>query len=254
MTRLMKTFRRLVLTTAVAALVGGCAPTSELLRDDPDPFERYNRAMFALNEAADKAVIKPVARAYQAVLPGPVNTGISNFFSNLNDVVVLVNSLLQFKFHDAAANSSRIVFNTTFGILGLIDVASHMELPKQHKDFGQTLGIWGFSEGYFIVLPILGPSTVRDTFGLVGNFYVNPITWATDSSTVQWSLWGLDMIDRRADLLRIERAFADAQIDPYSFQRSAYLQRRRSLVYDGSPPQPEFDFDFDDTDVDSPPQ
>lgn len=248
----MKTFRRLVLMTVVAALLGGCAPTSELLRDDPDPFEGYNRAMFAFNKAVDKAVFKPVARAYQAVLPGPVNTGVTNFFSNLNDVVVLVNSLLQLKFHDAAANSSRIVFNTTFGVLGLIDVASHMELPKQYKDFGQTLGIWGFSEGYFIVLPLLGPSTVRDTFGLVGNFYVNPITWATDSSTVQWSLWGLDLIDRRADLLRIERAFAGAQIDPYSFQRSAYLQRRRGLVYDGSPPQPEFDFDFNDIEENGP--
>jgi phospholipid-binding lipoprotein MlaA len=249
----MKIFRRLVLMTAVAALLGGCAPTHELLRDDPDPFEGFNRAMFAFNEAADKAVIKPVARAYQAVLPSPVNTGITNFFSNLNDVVVLVNSLLQFRLHDAAANSSRIVFNTTFGVLGLFDVASHMELPKQQKDFGQTLGRWGFSEGYFIVLPLLGPSTVRDTFGLVGNFYVNPITWATDSSTVQWSLWGLDLIDRRAGLLRIERAFADAQIDPYSFQRSAYLQRRRSLVHDGSPPRPEFDFDFDDLEEDQSP-
>ncbi|TVR63954.1 MAG: VacJ family lipoprotein [Candidatus Competibacteraceae bacterium] len=254
----MKTLRRLVLMTVVAALVGGCAPTNELLRDDPDPFEGFNRAMFAFNEAADKAVIKPVARAYQTVLPTPVNNSITNFFSNLNDVVVLANSLLQFRLHDAAMNSSRIVFNTTFGVLGLFDVASHMELPKQRKDFGQTLGRWGFSEGYFIVLPILGPSTVRDAFGLVGNFYVSPVTWATDSSTTQWSLWGLDLIDRRAGFLRLERAFADAQIDPYSFQRSAYLQQRRNLVYDGSPPQPDFDFDFDfdfdDLDVDSPPE
>jgi phospholipid-binding lipoprotein MlaA len=256
MTRPMKTLRRLVLTTAVAALLGGCASTHELPYDDPDPLEGFNRAMFAFNEAADKAVIKPVARAYQAVLPSPVNTGITNFFSNLNDVVVLVNSLLQFRLHDAAMNSSRIVFNTTFGVLGLFDVASHMELPKQQKDFGQTLGRWGVGEGYFIVLPLLGPSTVRDTFGLVGDFFVNPVTWATDSSTTQWSLWGLDLIDRRADLLRIERAFADAQIDPYSFQRSAYLQQRRNLVHDGAPPRPDFDFDFDinDIDVDSPPQ
>ncbi len=250
----MNALRRLAFLFAVAALLGGCAPTSELLRDDPDPFEGFNRAIFAFNEAADKAVIKPVAQAYQAVLPGPVNASITNFFSNINDVVVLVNSLLQFKLHDAAMNSSRIVFNTTFGVLGLFDVASHMELPKQRKDFGQTLGYWGFSEGYFIVLPLLGPSTVRDTFGLVGNFYVNPITWATDSSTVQWSLWGLDLIDRRADVLRIERAFAGAQIDPYSFQRSAYLQRRRGLLDDGSPPRPEFDFDFDDIEVDGPAQ
>ncbi len=239
----MNTFRRRFLPIAVAALLVGCAPTSELLRDDPDPLESYNRAMFAFNEAADKAVFKPVAQAYQAVLPDPVITSVTNFFSNLNDVVVLINDLLQFKLHQAAMDSSRLVFNTTFGVVGLFDVASRMELPKHNEDFGQTLGFWGFSEGYYIVLPLLGPSTVRDTFGLAGNFYTNPVTWATDSDAVEWSLWGLDLINRRAGLLRVERALAEAQIDPYSFQRSAYLQMRRNLVYDGNPPQPEFDFD-----------
>ena len=160
-------------------------------------------------------------------------------------MVVLINDLLQFKLHLAAMDSSRIVFNTSFGVLGLFDVASHMELPKHNEDFGQTLGYWGFSEGYYLVLPILGPSTVRDAFGLVGNFYANPVTWATDSEAVEWSLWGLDLINRRAGLLRAERAFAEAQIDPYSFQRGAYLQMRRNLVYDGKPPRPDLDFEAD---------
>lgn len=238
---MQKRLRRLSILLA-ALQIAGCAPTQELLDDDPDPFESYNRAMFAFNQATDRAVFKPVAKAYRAVLPGPVVTGIGNFFSNLNDVVVLFNDLLQFKLQQAAMDSSRIVFNTTFGILGLFDVASSMELPKHYEDLGQTLGVWGFSEGYYIVLPFLGPSTVRDSVGLVGDFYTDPVTWATDSETVQWSLWGLTFIDQRARLLRIERALADSQIDPYTFQRGAYLQQRRNLVYDGNPPQPKYDF------------
>ena len=236
-------FRRCFLTTAAIALLVGCASTSERLGDDTDTLESYNRAMFAFNDAVDKALFKPVAKVYRRILPEPVTTSVGNFFSNLNDVVVLVNDLLQFKLHLAAMDSSRIVFNTTFGVAGLFDVATRMELPKHNEDFGQTLGYWGFGEGYYLVLPLLGPSTVRDTFGLVGNFFTNPVTWATDSEAVEWSLWGLDLINRRSSLLRIERALADEQIDPYSFQRSAYLQMRRNLVYDGNPPKPDFDFD-----------
>lgn len=230
-----------------AVLLVGCAPTNEILRDDPDQFEGYNRAMFAFNDAADKALFKPAAKVYRRVLPEPVIASVGNFFSNLNDVIVLVNDLLQFKLHQAAVDSSRIVFNTTFGVLGLFDVASRMDLPKHNEDFGQTLGFWGFGEGYYLVLPLLGPSTVRDTFGLVGNFYINPVSWATDSETVEWSLWGLNLINRRSGLLRIERILADDQIDPYSFQRGAYLQQRRNLVHDGDPPKPDFDFENPDS-------
>lgn len=239
-------FRRFLTTTAVALLVG-CASTQEIQGDDTDALESYNRAMFAFNDAVDKAVFKPVAKVYRRVLPEPVTTSVGNFFSNLNDVVVLVNSLLQFKLHQAAMNSSRIVFNTTFGVAGLFDVATRMELPKQREDFGQTLGYWGFGEGPYLVLPFLGPSTVRDSVGLIGDFFTNPITWATDSNAVAWGLWGLDLVNRRSELLRIERALADEQIDPYSFQRGAYLQQRRNLVYDGNPPKPKFDFDAEPT-------
>lgn len=237
---------RQFLTTVAVALLVGCASSGDLQGDDADPLESYNRAIFAFNDAVDKALFKPVAIAYQTVLPGPVVTGISNFFSNLNDVVVLANDLLQLKLHQAAMDSSRIVFNSTFGVLGLIDVASHMELPKHDEDFGQTLGYWGIGQGFYFVLPILGPSTLRDGIGLVGDFYTNPTTWATDSESVQWSLWGLNLVNRRAGLLRIERAFSENQIDSYSFQRSAYLQLRRSLVYDGNPPKPKVDFENPD--------
>ena len=235
--------RRCFLTTAAIALLVGCASTQELPGDDADALESYNRAMFAFNDAVDKAVFKPVAKVYRRILPEPVTTSIGNFFSNLNDVVVLVNDLLQFKLHLAAMDSSRLVFNTTFGVAGLFDVASRMELPKHREDFGQTLGYWGFGEGSYLVLPLLGPSTVRDSLGMVGDFFTNPITWATDSDAVAWGLWGLNLINRRSDLLRIERALADEQIDPYSFQRGAYLQMRRNLIYDGNPPKPDFDFD-----------
>ena len=243
----MNFFHRPFSIIAGAILLAGCASNSELSHDDSDPLESYNRAMFSFNQTVDKAIFKPVAQAYQAVLPDPVHQSVTNFFSNLNDVVVLVNDLLQFKMHQAAMDSSRLVFNTTFGVLGLFDVASRMELPKHDEDFGQTLGHWGIGEGYYLVLPFLGPSTVRDGIGMIGDFFTNPTTWATDSESVQWSLWGLDAINRRAGLLQVERAFADAQIDPYLFQRSAYLQMRRNLVYDGSPPTQKIDFDFDDS-------
>lgn len=239
---LMNLFQRCFLATAIAFLLSGCASISAP-HDDTDPLESYNRAMFAFNDAVDKAVFKPVAKVYRKILPDPITASIGNFFSNLNDVVVLFNDLLQFKLHLAAMDSSRIVLNTTFGVVGLFDVASRVDLPKHNEDFGQTLGYWGFGEGYYIVLPLLGPSTGRDAVGLVGNFFANPITWAVDSDEVAWGLWGLDLINRRSELLRIERVLAEDQIEPYLFQRSAYLQMRRNLVYDGNPPQPKLDFE-----------
>ena len=238
-------FRRCFLHTTIAVLLVGCALTGEPAHYNSDPLESYNRAMFAFNDVVDKTIFKPAAQAYQAILPDLFITGVGNFLSNISYFLVLINDILQFKFHQAAVDSSRIVFNTTFGVAGLFDVASRMELPKHTEDFGQTLGYWGIGEGYYLVLPLLGSNTVRDTFGLIGNFYTNPMTWATDSEAVTWSLWGLDFINRRAESLQVERAFADAQIEPYSFRRSAYLQMRRNLVYDGNPPKPEPEFEAD---------
>ncbi|MBL8259153.1 MAG: VacJ family lipoprotein [Candidatus Competibacteraceae bacterium] len=237
----MHTISRCVSIAMFALLLAGCASSHSPSRSDADPLESYNRAMFAFNEAADRAVIKPVAQAYQTVLPDPVIASVGHFFSNLNDVVVLAHDLLQFKLHQAAIASGRIVFNTTFGLLGLFDVASRMELPKHYEDLGQTLAVWGVGEGPYLVLPLLGPSTLRDSFGLVGDSFIDPLTWGTDSEAAQWSLRGLDIINRRAGLLRVERAFAGAEIDPYEFRRSAYLQQRRSLVRDGEPLKPDFD-------------
>lgn len=235
-----------VYRSLLSVVFGICLATSAAatpaLSEDEDSWEGYNRGVFAFNEGLDRALLKPVAEGYKAILPELVMLGVSNFFSNLNDVVVLANNLLQFDFPQAAQTSSRLVFNTSFGILGLCDVATRMELPKTHADFGQTLGRWGVGEGVFMVLPLLGPTTLRDSVGLLGDFFMNPISWGTDSDRLSWSLWGLNLVNHRAAVLRMERALADAQIDPYIFQRSTYLQKRRSAIYGEQRPN----FDADD--------
>lgn len=232
------------LCASLLALLAGCASTEEIMRTNADPLEGYNRTMFAFNDTIDRAVLKPVAQGYDAVVPEPVNVSISNFFNNLDDVIVIVNDILQLKADHAIRNTSRLVFNTTFGVLGFFDVAgTYMDLPKHNEDFGQTLGYWGIGEGYYLVLPLLGPSTTRDVWGVPADAYVNPVTYVNPARD-RLLLNALNIVDVRAGLLRTERAFdASAQIDPYAFQREAYLQRRRSLVYDGNPPRPDFDFD-----------
>lgn len=233
-----------MLCMALVILLAGCASTEEIMRTNADPLEGYNRAMFAFNDTVDKAVLKPVARGYDTVVPERIDISISNFFNNLDDIIVLVNDVLQLKMKQAAMDGSRLVFNTTFGILGLFDFAGqYMDLPKHNEDFGQTLGYWGIGEGYYLVLPLLGPSTTRDVWGVPADGYLNPVNHVNPTRD-RLLLHGLNIIDIRAGLLRTERAFdASAQIDPYAFQREAYLQRRRNLVYDGNPPKADFDFD-----------
>lgn len=235
------------LWTGILFSLSGCATTAEMPAsgDEIDPFEDLNRVVFTFNEQVDKAVLKPVAKGYQAVMPELLNQGVSNFFGNLQDVVVIFNDLLQFKFHQATMDTSRVVFNTTFGLLGFFDVASHMELPKHNEDFGQTLGYWGIGPGYYLVLPLFGPSTTRDTVGLAADFFVHPVQ-RLDSVRTRSIAFSVEKVDTRADLLRVERALAGAALDPYSFWREAYLQQRRSLVYDGQPPKPRKpDFDLE---------
>lgn len=234
---------RAVIGLSLLIGLSACASTETVLRDNPDPFEGYNRAMFTFNDKVDQIVLKPVARGYKAITPELVDNSVTNFFSNIGDVIIVFNDLLQAKFAQAASDSTRIVFNTTFGVLGLFDVAgTWMDLPKNNEDFGQTLGFWGVGEGYYLVLPFLGPSTTRDVWGLLVDNYVDPLQ-RLDTSAERLGIRALYVVDLRADLLRLERAFGDAQIDPYSFQRSAYLQRRRNLVFDGNPPKPPLDFE-----------
>jgi len=221
------------------SLLGGCA-TIEGESDPDDPLESFNRAMYGFNDTLDRTLLKPAAQGYNAFVPEPISNGISNFFSNIDDVVVLFNSVLQLKFEQSLTSSGRILFNTTFGLLGFIDVASSLDLPKQNEDFGQTLGYWGVETGAYIVLPLFGPSNVRDTVGLIGDIYTNPV-YDVRPRTDRTAILLVDLLDTRAGLLSASKILEEAALDPYLFVRDAYLQRRQNLVYDGNPPKIKFD-------------
>ena len=220
----------------------GCATNG----DPRDPLEPLNRGIYKFNDVVDNAVIKPVATGYKEVMPNPVRTAIGNFFSNLDDVLVLLNDLLQFKFEQAASDFSRLAWNTTIGIAGLIDVATPMELPKRNEDFGQTLGYWGVGNGPYLVLPFFGPSTLRDTVGLAVDTHYDPV-WQHKPVDERNSAVAIHSIDARSRLFEAETVLDEAAIDRYVFLRDAYLQRRRGLVYDGNPPHVKFDDDNGDT-------
>lgn len=225
----------LVLSAAVA--ISGCATGPDA--DPRDPLEPLNRAVHSFNnDLLDRALLEPLAKGYNYITPQPVNRGVTNFFDNLRDVRSAINNLLQFKIGRAFSDVGRVAINTTVGILGLMDVASNMNLPSYKEDFGQTLGVWGFNSGPFIVLPLFGPSSGRDTVGLVGDWFTDPVNYINDDPW-RYRLTGLRIVDTRADLLGASRVVDEAALDPYAFIRDAYLQRRESLVHDGNPPEPE---------------
>lgn len=229
----MKTrLRTTVLAIAAAGLLGGCATSG----NPRDPVEGFNRAMFGFNEAIDKVAIKPVAQGYEAVLPSPVRTGVTNFFGNIDDLFIGVNNLLQGKPGAAVNDWGRVLVNSTVGILGLIDVASGIGMEKHAEDFGQTFGRWGVGDGAYVVLPFFGPSTVRDTVGLVVDVQVDPVG-NIDHVPTRNTLRALRIIDTRADLLPADKVIEEAALDKYAYVRDGYLQRRRSLIYDGNPPR-----------------
>ena len=223
-------------------LLTGCSTISGLSKytEQKDPLESFNRGVFAFNDTLDRAIIKPVAQGYSAVTPGPVKNMVNNFFSNLDDVVVTVNDLLQFKFRQAASDGSRVIFNSTFGVLGLFNVVDKLE--KHNEDFGQTLGYWGVSSGPYLVLPFFGPSSVRDGSGLYADSFASVIG-RTKNMSARNRDWLAEGVNTRAGLLEGEKVLDEAIIDRYSFIRDAYLQRRQSLVYDGNPPRQKFDDD-----------
>ncbi len=225
----------LLLLALALATLSGCASVPGP-PDERDPFESYNRFMYSFNDSIDSAILRPVAQGYKDYIPNVAQTGISNFFDNIGDLNVMVNNLLQFKIENAVSDFGRILWNSTVGIFGLIDVASHMGLEKHDEDFGQTLAVWGVPDGPYIVLPLLGPSTARDTVGLVGDIYVDPLFQIEEEGNVYWGAVILRFIDTRADLLSASRVMEQAALDPYIFVRDAYLQHRRNLVYDGNPP------------------
>ncbi|MFT6625564.1 MAG: phospholipid-binding lipoprotein MlaA [Cycloclasticus sp.] len=223
-------------------LLSGCASIAS--QEDNDPLEFVNRGVFQFNEKADEYVLEPVAKGYQYVTPNIVNRGISNFFSNLDDVVVFVNDILQLKLNQAISDGGRVLVNSTIGGLGFADMATDMGMPKHKEDFGQTLGVYGVGTGPYIVLPILGPSNLRDALGLYADWFVNPIQQIDDSDAM-WATLALEGIDDRADVISTKKVVDQASLDPYNFRRNGYLQRREYLIYDGNPPMDDDDI-FDE--------
>jgi phospholipid-binding lipoprotein MlaA len=222
---------------AIAALAGGCATLPPNAGQDPrDPWEKLNRNVFEFNEGFDAAILKPVAELY-AKLPDGLRDCLSNAFFNLRGPSTAINSALQGKPEAAVSDLGRFIINTTVGFVGCFDVATEIGMEKHYEDFGQTLGVWGFEPGPYLVLPIFGPSNVRDTIGIFGvepfldlNFYI-------DKPGLEYSIFALRIVNQRAELLGADKLVNEAALDRYTFIRDGFLQRRRNLVYDGNPPR-----------------
>lgn len=217
---------RLGAIALAAAVMTGCASTSN---NPNDPLEGFNRTMFSFNDTVDKVALKPAAQAYDAVVPSPVQRGVGNFFGNIGDLWSSVNQLLQGRIEQGVSTFMRVAINTTFGLGGVLDVATEARLPREKSDFGQTLGKWGVGSGPYVVLPFFGPSTLRDTAGmpvdLYGDLwtYKRPTRWRNVGTVVR-------IVDRRAQLLDASTLLEDAALDKYDFVRDAYLQRRQSQI------------------------
>jgi phospholipid-binding lipoprotein MlaA len=229
---------RLAGLVLVALFVSGCATSPHRAADPRDPLEPYNRAVYRFNTDFDNAFMRPLAKGYRYVTPEPVNRGITNFFDNIEDVTSFVNNILQFKMSRAGSDLGRIFMNSTVGILGFFDVATNAGLPSYKEDFGQTLGYWGVPRGAYFMLPILGPSTLRDTVGVGGDLVTDPL-FSIPTGRIYWGIVTLRAVDYRSDRLEAGDILKDAALDPYVFLRDAYLQQRENLVYDGNPPESE---------------
>ena len=246
--------KRVLLLVALAGAVAGCASTVE--RDPRDPWESVNRPIYTFNDKVDTFVARPVARAYQRFVPSELRDRVRNFFGNLADPFIGVNNFLQGKFEDGVSDWARFAFNTTVGLFGIHDVATDMGYEKHNEDFGQTFGWWGAPSGPYLVLPFLGSSDVRDGLGTGVDIYTDPLGEVRPYH-LQYGLWGVRFTQLRADLLDASRILEEAALDKYVFQRDAYLQRRRNLIYDGHPPREKEPQDEekpqDDTDKDKKP-
>ena len=212
------------------ALVGlSLLPAMSQAASEEDPWESFNRPIFRCNDTVDTYALKPIAQGYRAVTPQFLEDGVHNVFGNIGDVGNLANNLLQGKLHNAGVDTGRLIFNTTFGVLGFFDVAKHMGLRKSDEDFGQTLGVWGLNSGPYLVIPLLGPSTVRDATGRVPDSFLTPYPHMDHVPTRNVTR-GVQVVDTRANLLQAERLVSG---DKYIFIRNAYLQSREFKVKDG---------------------
>ncbi|SFV03734.1 MlaA family lipoprotein [Pseudoduganella namucuonensis] len=219
--------RSLALAATAAAVLTGCAGPNPR-----DPYEGFNRAMFKFNDKVDQVALKPAATAYKTVLPGFVQTGVNNFFGNMSDVWTAANNFMQGKGEQGMTDVMRVALNSTFGLLGVLDIASEAGLQKHNEDFGQTLGHWGVDSGPYLMLPLLGPSTVRDTAGLPLDIAADPWRKVTPDAARNWGV-AVRGVDQRAVLLDASNLMEEAALDRYEFVRDGFLQRRQSKVYDG---------------------
>jgi phospholipid-binding lipoprotein MlaA len=228
--------KRKFLTGLIFGLTMGltaCANTP--VNDLRDPWEGWNRGVQNFNDKLDNYVMKPVSKGYQAVTPSFLDRGITNFFSNMDDISVIVNDLLQAKFYQGGNDTGRLLINTTLGGAGFVDVASMLEMPKHNEDLDQTLGSWGVPSGPYLVMPFIGPSTPRGVVGMAGDTASNPINWVTPAA-IPYGVGALKTIDTRADLLSASKIADEASVDRYEFIRNAYFQQRNYQIFDGNPP------------------
>jgi phospholipid-binding lipoprotein MlaA len=220
--------------------LGACATAGN--RDPRDPWEGWNRGVQGFNDGLDDYLMKPVAKGYRRITPQFLDTGVSNFFSNVDDIGVVANDLLQFKITQSGKDTGRFLVNTVAGLGGLVDVASKLDLPKHNEDLDQTLAFWGIPSGPYFVIPLIGPSTPRGVVGLAGDSASNPINWIVPAA-IPYGVASLKTIDLRADLLSASKIVDEASVDRYEFIRNAYFQDRNYKIYDGNPPAEEDDLE-----------
>ncbi|WP_175688066.1 MlaA family lipoprotein [Burkholderia anthina] len=219
--------RHAALAVAAVAALSGCATVQTPTKGDP--LEGFNRTMYKFNDTVDTYALKPVAKGYQYAVPQPVRESVTNFFSNIGDVYIAANNIVQLRIADGVGDIMRVVINTVFGVGGLFDVATIAKLPKHTADFGITMGRYGVPSGPYLVLPLLGPSTLRDTAGLGVDYVGNPLTYVKPDG-LSWGLFGVNLVNARANLLGAGDVLDAAALDKYSFVRNAYLQRRQMLI------------------------
>lgn len=238
---------QLIVLSLVMSFLVGCASIPEgQPRSKKDPWELVNRNVFSFNESLDKYAIKPITKVYEFIFPVYVRERFSNVFANVGDVYTAVNQLLQGKPKTAVEDLTRVIVNTTFGIGGIFDVATEAGLEKHSEDFGQTFGVWGIKDGPYMMLPLLGPSNVRDTVGWAFDIQTDILLTYIDNIPVRNAITGIRIVDQRSKYLSSTSLLGEAAFDKYTFIRDAYIQRRRNRIYDGNPPLIDEDDDIPD--------
>jgi phospholipid-binding lipoprotein MlaA len=218
------------LLLAYALFAGACATT--VANDPRDPLEGFNRGVYSFNQAMDNALFDPLGKVYQAITPDFVDKGVTNFFSNLNDIAVVANDFLQFKINQALTDAIRFIYNSTAGLAGFFDVSSAIDMPKHDEDFGQTLAVWGVGSGPYLMIPFFGPSSLRDVTGhIVDRGILNPIFYVDDEA-LKAGLLTLNYVDFKADLLSAKKLVGEAAVDEYEFVKSAYFDKRDNQIHD----------------------